>query len=242
MTDLIGGQIDLICDQITTAMPQVEGKRMRSYAVTTPHRLVSAALKDTPTMQESGYKDFSVTIWQGLYAPKGTSAPILKKFSDALKLAVKDPEFIKKQELGGASVITDSRVDPAGHKSFVLGGIDKWAPLIKASGAYARLLEVPLQPRIKLAISLFSWLSIQFNLDLNKRVKIGFVPTNWILVRSSSGRSQKMQQRDQHFGWGFALGEMAHACQQVAFIPAAKQDFLAQAGVCKIDTICRTVQ
>lgn len=144
MTDLIGGQIDLICDQTTTTMPQVEGKRVRSYAVTTPQRLVSAALKDTPTMQESGYKDFSVSIWQGLYAPKGTSAPILKKFSDALKLAVKDPEFIKKQELGGASVITDSRVDPAGHKSFVLGEIDKWAPLIKASGAYARLLEVPL--------------------------------------------------------------------------------------------------
>ena len=137
MTDLIGGQIDLMCDQTTSTIPQIEGKRVKSFAVTTPTRLNSPVLKDAPTLQEAGFKDFTVTIWQGLYAPKGTPAPVLKKLSDALKAAIRDPEFIKKQEAGGASVITDARTEPAGHKAFVLSEISKWAPVIKAAGVYA---------------------------------------------------------------------------------------------------------
>lgn len=137
MTDLVGGQIDLMCDQTTTTAPQVEGKKVKSFAVTTPKRLSNAVLKDTPTMQEAGFKDFQITIWQGLYAPKGTPAPVLKKLNDALKVAVKDPDFIKKQDLGGATVITDQRVEPAGHKAFVSAEIAKWAPIIKSAGVYA---------------------------------------------------------------------------------------------------------
>ena len=96
MTDLIGGQVDLMCDQTTTTIPQIEGKKVKSFAVTTPARLTSPVLKDMPTMQEAGLKDFTVTIWQGLYAPRGTPAPVLKKLNDALKAAVKDPDFISK--------------------------------------------------------------------------------------------------------------------------------------------------
>lgn len=137
MTDLIGGQVDLMCDQTTTTIPQIEGKKVKSFAVTTPARLSSPILKDMPTMQEAGLKDFSVTIWQGLYAPKGTPAAVLKKLNDALKVAVKDPDFIRKQDAGGASVINDVRNDPAGHKAFVMAEIAKWAPVIKAAGVYA---------------------------------------------------------------------------------------------------------
>ena len=137
MTDLIGGQVDLMCDQTTTTIPQIEGKKVKSFAVTTPSRLSSPVLKDMPTMQEAGLKDFSVTIWQGLYAPKGTPAAVLKKLNDALKVAVKDPEFIRKQDAGGASVINDARNDPAGHKAFVMSEVAKWAPVIKAAGVYA---------------------------------------------------------------------------------------------------------
>jgi tripartite-type tricarboxylate transporter receptor subunit TctC len=137
MTDLIGGQVDLMCDQTTTTIPQIEGKKVKSFAVTTPTRLTAAALKDSPTMQEAGLKDFSVTIWQGLYAPKGTPAPVLKKLNDALKVAIKDPDFIRKQEGGGATVINDARTDPAGHKNFVMSELAKWAPVIRAGGIYA---------------------------------------------------------------------------------------------------------
>jgi tripartite-type tricarboxylate transporter receptor subunit TctC len=137
MTDLIGGQVDLMCDQTTTTIPQIEGKKVKSFAVTTSSRLSSPVLKDMPTMQEAGLKDFNVTIWQGLYAPKGTPAAVLKKLNDALKTAVKDPEFIRKQDAGGASVINDARNDPAGHKSFVMSEVTKWAPIIKSAGVYA---------------------------------------------------------------------------------------------------------
>ncbi|HZN46004.1 MAG TPA: tripartite tricarboxylate transporter substrate-binding protein [Ramlibacter sp.] len=136
MTDLIGGQIDLMCDQTTNTTSQIEGKKVKAYAVTSPKRLAIPALKDLPTLQESGVKDFNVSIFHGLYAPKGTPAPVLKKLNDALKVALKDPDFVKKQEGLGAVVVTDNRVEPAEHKKFVQSEINKWSPLIKAANVY----------------------------------------------------------------------------------------------------------
>jgi len=137
MTDLIGGQIDLMCDQTTNTTSQIEGKKVKAFAVTTNKRLTTAALKDLPTMQEAGLKGFEVTIWHGLYAPKGTPPDILAKLNGALKAALKDPEFIKKQEGLGAVVVTDKRMEPAEHKKFVAAEIAKWSPVIKAAGVYA---------------------------------------------------------------------------------------------------------
>jgi tripartite-type tricarboxylate transporter receptor subunit TctC len=137
MTDLIGGQVDLMCDQTTNTTSQIEGKKVKAFAVTTPKRLTTPALKDLPTMQELGLKDFQVTIFHGLYAPKGTPADVQKKINDALKVALKDPEFIKKQEGLGAVVVNDKRVEPAEHKKFVAAEIAKWSPIIKAAGVYA---------------------------------------------------------------------------------------------------------
>ncbi|MFZ4288278.1 tripartite tricarboxylate transporter substrate-binding protein [Variovorax sp. HJSM1_2] len=137
IADLIGGQIDLLCDQTTNTTGQIEGKKVKAYAVTTAKRLTTPALKDLPTMQEAGVKGFEVTIWHGLYAPKGTPADVLTKVNTALKAAMKDPEFIKKQEGLGAVVTTDKRVEPAEHKKFVAAEIAKWTPIIKAAGVYA---------------------------------------------------------------------------------------------------------
>lgn len=137
ITDLIGGQIDLLCDQTTNTTSQIEGKKVKAYAVTTSKRLKTPALKDLPTLAESGLKDFSVTIWHGLYAPKGTPAPVLKKLNDALKTALKDTDFIKKQEGLGAVVATDTRVEPAEHKKFVQAETEKFGVAIKAAGSYA---------------------------------------------------------------------------------------------------------
>ena len=137
ITDLIGGQIDLLCDQTTNTSGQIEAKKVKAYAVTTPKRLTTPLLKDLPTLAESGLKDFEVTIWHGLYGPKGTPPDIAKKINDALKVALKDPEFIKKQEGLGAVVVTDKRVEPAEHKKFVVSEIDKWTAVIKAAGTYA---------------------------------------------------------------------------------------------------------
>ncbi len=137
MTDLMGGQIDLLCDQTTNTTSQIEGKKVKAFGVTTTKRLTTPALKDLPTLQEAGLKDFEVTIWHGLYAPKGTPADVLNKLNTALKAALKDPEFLKKEEALGAVVVNDKRTAPAEHKKFVAAEIAKWGPIIKAAGIYA---------------------------------------------------------------------------------------------------------
>ena len=137
MNDLLGGQIDLMCDQTTNTSGQIEARKIKAFAVTTSKRLTVAGLKDLPTLQESGLKGFEVTIWHGLYAPKGTPPDVLAKINSALKTALKDPDFIKKEEGLGAIIVTDKRVEPAEHKRFVAAEIAKWSPIIKAAGVYA---------------------------------------------------------------------------------------------------------
>jgi tripartite-type tricarboxylate transporter receptor subunit TctC len=137
IADLLGGQIDLLCDQTTNTTSQIEAKKVKAYAVTTAKRLTTPALKDLPTLDEAGLKGFEVTIWHGVYAPKGTPAPVLKKLNEAIKAAMKDPGFIKREEALGAVITTDSRTEPAEHKKFVSAEIAKWGPIIKAAGVYA---------------------------------------------------------------------------------------------------------
>ena len=137
MNDLMGGQIDLLCDQTTNTTSQIEAKTVKAFAVTTTKRLTTPALKHLPTLDESGLKGFEVTIWHGLYAPKGTPAEVTAKINKALKVALKDPEFLKKQQGLGAVVVTDKRTDGAEHKKFVAAEIAKWGPIIQAAGVYA---------------------------------------------------------------------------------------------------------
>ncbi len=137
MNDLMGGQIDLLCDQTTNTTSQIEAKSVKAFAVTTTKRLTTPALKHLPTLDESGLKGFEVTIWHGLYAPKGTPADVTAKINKALKAALKDPEFIKKQQGLGAVIVTDKRTDGAEQKKFVLSEIAKWGPIIQAAGVYA---------------------------------------------------------------------------------------------------------
>ena len=137
MTDLLGGQVDIMCDQTTNTTSQIAAGKVKAFAVTTSKRLTTPALAGLPTLDESGLKGFNVTIWHGMYAPKGTPKAIVDTVNTALKAALKDPEFIKRQEALGAVVVTDNRVNPADHKKFVEAEIAKWAPAIKAAGQYA---------------------------------------------------------------------------------------------------------
>ncbi len=137
MTDLIGGQVDIMCDQTTNTSSQIESNKVKAYAVTTPKRLTTPALAKLPTLDEVGLKGFNVSIWHGLYAPKGTPKATQDKLNAALRSALKDPEFVKHQEALGAVLITDARLAPAEHKKFVEAEINKWGPAIKAAGQYA---------------------------------------------------------------------------------------------------------
>ena len=137
MTDLLGGQVDLMCDQTTNTTGQIESGKVKAFAVSTSKRLTTPALAKLPTLDESGLKGFNVSIWHGMYAPKGTPKAIVDQVNAAMKAALKDPEFIKRQEALGAVVVTDSRTNGAEHKKFVEAEINKWGPAIKAAGQYA---------------------------------------------------------------------------------------------------------
>ena len=138
MNALVGGQVDLMCDQTTNTTSQIEAGRVKAFAVTTAKPLTShKLLKDYPSLQDMGLKGFELTIWHGLYAPKGTPPAVLTQLNTALKVALKDPEFVKKQEGLGAIVVNDKRVEPAAHKAFVAAEMAKLKPVIDAAGKYA---------------------------------------------------------------------------------------------------------
>jgi tripartite-type tricarboxylate transporter receptor subunit TctC len=137
MTDLIGGQVDLMCDQTTNTTSQIAANAVKAYAVTTSKRLTTPALKNLPTLDESGLKGFNVSIWHGMYAPKGTPKAVTDKLNAALRAALKDPEFVKREEALGAVIVTDARLSGEEHKKFVTAEIAKWGPIIKAAGQYA---------------------------------------------------------------------------------------------------------
>jgi tripartite-type tricarboxylate transporter receptor subunit TctC len=137
MNDLLGGQVDLMCDQTTNTTGQIESGKVKAYAVTTPKRLPNGPLAKLPTVDESGLKGFNVSVWHGVYAPKGTPKAVLDKFNAALRSALHDPDFIKRQEALGAVIVTDGRTMPAEHKKFVEAEINKLGVVIKAAGQYA---------------------------------------------------------------------------------------------------------
>ena len=138
MNDLLGGQVDVMCDQTTNTTSQIEGGRVKAFAVTTAKPLSKhPILKHYPSLQEMGLKNFNLTIWHAMYAPKGTPAPVLKTLNEAMIKALKDPEFIKKQDELGAIVVTDNRVTPEGHKKFVSDQITELKAVIDAAGQYA---------------------------------------------------------------------------------------------------------
>jgi tripartite-type tricarboxylate transporter receptor subunit TctC len=137
MTDLLGGQVDIMCDQTTNTTGQIEAGKVKAFAVTTMQPLTTPSLAKLPTLDSQGLKGFDVAIWHGLYAPKGTPKAVVDQVNAALRTALKDPEFIKRQEALGAVVVTDNRVNPAEHRKFVEAEIAKWGPAIKAAGQYA---------------------------------------------------------------------------------------------------------
>jgi tripartite-type tricarboxylate transporter receptor subunit TctC len=135
MNDILGGQVDFMCDQTTNTTGQIKAGKIKAYAVTTPKRV--ASLPDLPTMQESGLPTFEVAVWHGLYAPKGTPKPVIDKLAAALQTALKDP-MVKTRfaELGTEPVPTE-KATPEALRAQVKSQIDVWTPIIKKAGVYA---------------------------------------------------------------------------------------------------------
>ena len=135
MNDLLGGQVDFMCDQTTNNASQIKSGKVTAYAVTTPERL--AALPDVPTMNEAGMPNFTVSVWHAMYAPKGTPKPIIDKLSKALQEALKDANL--KQRFGdlGSVPVAQDRATPDALRTQLKSEIDKWGPIIKKAGVFA---------------------------------------------------------------------------------------------------------
>ena len=135
MTDLLGGQVDVICDQTTNTVNQITSGKIKGYAVTTKERLV--VLPDLPTLQEAGLDGFEMTVWHGLYAPAGTPKEIVAKLEGALQVALQDPKVIERfAQLGTVPVPLD-QATPAALDQHLKVEIGKWKPIIEAAGTYA---------------------------------------------------------------------------------------------------------
>ncbi len=135
MNDLLGGQVDFMCDQTTSTTNQIKAGKVKVYGVTTLARVSS--LPNIPTLDEQGLKGFNIAIWHGLYAPKGTPKAVIDKLSAALQEALKDPTLKQRFNDLGTDPVDPKRGTPEALRSHLKAEIDKWAPVIKAAGVYA---------------------------------------------------------------------------------------------------------
>ncbi len=135
MNDLLGGQVDLMCDQTTNTTSQIKAEKIKVYGVTTLKRL--ASLPKVSTLDEAGLKGFEVSVWHALYAPKDTPKPVIDKLTKALQDALKDNNV--KQRFGelGAEPIALDRATPDALRKHLKAEVDKWSPIIKKAGVYA---------------------------------------------------------------------------------------------------------
>ncbi|MBM4262916.1 MAG: tripartite tricarboxylate transporter substrate binding protein BugD [Deltaproteobacteria bacterium] len=135
MKDLLGGQIDMSCDQTTNTTSQIKADKIKVYGVTTKTRL--ASLPKVPTVDEAGLKGFEVSVWHGLYAPKGTPKPISETLTKSLQAALKDNLVKERFADLGTEPVAEKRATPEALRAHLKAEIDKWAPIIKKAGIYA---------------------------------------------------------------------------------------------------------
>lgn len=135
MTALLGGQVDVLCDQTTQTVQHIKAGTVKMYGTTTAQRI--KALPDSPTLAEAGLKGVEVVVWHGVYAPKGTPKEALDKLNAALRTALKDPGVTARMAELGAEVVPEAKQTPEGLRSWLKAETERYAPMIKAAGVYA---------------------------------------------------------------------------------------------------------
>ena len=135
LTDLIGKQIDMTCDQTTNTTGPIQTKQVKSYAVTAMKRV--SQLPDLPTADEAGLKGFEMSAWHGIYAPKGTPDDVIRKLATALQAAVADPGLAEKFAKITTTAATKEEATPEALQKKLISEIDRWDPVIKAAGQFA---------------------------------------------------------------------------------------------------------
>ncbi|MCF8166355.1 MAG: tripartite tricarboxylate transporter substrate binding protein BugD [Rhodoferax sp.] len=129
LTDLLGGQVDLLCDQTTQTIPYIKDGRVKAFGTTTMKRL--PAIPNVPTLNEQGLKGFEVKVWHGVYAPKGTPKPVLDKINAALKKALNNPDVKKRLDDANIDIVSMDKVSANGLKDHLDKEINVWGPVIR---------------------------------------------------------------------------------------------------------------
>ena len=135
LQDLVGGQVDLMCDQTTNTTGQIKGGEVKAYAVTTPERVES--LSDLPTTEEEGYEELQVGVWHGLYVPAETPDEVVQQLTDALQVALEDQNVIDQLADLGAAPSSQEDATPEAHSERLSSQIDLWQPIIEEAGVSA---------------------------------------------------------------------------------------------------------
>jgi tripartite-type tricarboxylate transporter receptor subunit TctC len=135
MTDLLGGQIDLMCDQATSSIGHIKSGKIKAYAVTSTSRM--PALPELPTLDEAGLGGLALTVWYGLYTTKGAPKTAIDKLQAALHAALRDPKVLDRfADLATQPVALD-RVTPEALQQRLEQEIARWRPIVQAAGVYA---------------------------------------------------------------------------------------------------------
>lgn len=129
LTDLLGGQVDLLCDQTTQTIPYIKDGRVKAFGTTTMKRL--PAIPNVPTLNEQGLKGFEVKVWHGVYAPKGTPQAIQDKINAALKKALNTPDVKKRLEDANIDIVPAEKISSKGLKDHLEKEINVWGPVIR---------------------------------------------------------------------------------------------------------------
>jgi tripartite-type tricarboxylate transporter receptor subunit TctC len=132
LNDLIGGHLDFMCDQTLNVLQPAKAGFIRAYAATTSQRLKVAP--DLPTVSEAGLPGFQMVVWYAMYAPKGTSKPVIDKLSGALQKALQDPEVKDRLAQSGAETVAPEQARPEVLRAHLSSEIDKWVPIIQKAG------------------------------------------------------------------------------------------------------------
>ncbi len=130
--DILAGNVDLLCEQTATALPHIETKKAKAFAVTSTTRV--AQLPDLPTLDEAGIKGFDLTNWHGLYAPRNTPGPIVAKLDDALRKALADPLVVQRFRELGTELFPEEQRGPEAHARMFASEIVRWAEVVKKAG------------------------------------------------------------------------------------------------------------
>ncbi len=133
--EMIGGRIDIYCDQTTSAIPFIQARSVKAMAVTTPAPLPQ--VPGVPTAGQAGLPGFEVSIWHGLYAPRGTPRPIIDRLNLALRNALKDARVVARLNELGSPPEPESRQNPDVHRAHLAAEIERWRPILQAAGQFA---------------------------------------------------------------------------------------------------------